>query len=749
LISLNGAATADKYILKQEVSFMNYFNRIFAYIWPQWPRLIVVVSTAIIVALLLSISFLTIAPLLKVMIASEGLHGWIDGKSCRWTWGIEFLTLKRADFIQIDNPDVGYFLQIINIEKDSPANRAGLQIADRIIGLGDIATDQDPNITSAKLLEKLATTKQQTIQLQVQRFDENNQPQNINIEISTELPAGVKEKWFAGFKKSAQKKALTFMYWAAGFIPRANTPDNKVRAIVLMIVAMFIVTILRCIAKYFQGYIAHKVVNVSISNLRADLFEHITNMPVGYFSGERPSDFVSRIVNDTLVMADSLKVLLGKALREPLNAVFMMAAATLLNLQLTLIFMCGAPFVVILLGIFGKTMKKATKKSLATSAHMLSRLQETLAGLRIIKVYGQQQHQHESFVKINNNLLQQLLKIAKVDAATQPILEVLGMAAGSVALIVGAYWIKGGTLDGAEFLTMLVLLGAAAEAVRKTSDIWNKVQRANAAAERVFVIIDNPSEYEKPNSIKLARLQRSIEFRNVVFTYPENTEPTLKDINLTIQAGQNVALVGPNGSGKTTLANLLPRFYNPDSGQIFIDGVNIQDVTLKSLRENIGLVTQNIVTFNDTIKANIAFGKLQASEDEIIQAAKRAFAHDFINQLPLGYNTPIGEYGVGLSGGQLQRIVIARAILKNPAILIFDEATSQVDADSEAKIHTAIEEFMHNRTTFIIAHRFSTVVSADVIVVIDNGMIIEQGRHVELISSCSLYQRLYETQLVS
>ena len=224
--------------------------------------------------------------------------------------------------------------------------------------------------------------------------------------------------------------------------------------------------------------------------------------------------------------------------------------------------------------------------------------------------------------------------------------------------------------------------------------------------------------------------------------------PILKGVNLTVQAGHNIAIVGPNGSGKTTLINLVPRFYNTDSGRILIDGQDIRDVTLKSLRAQIGMVTQNVVTFNDTMAANIAYGRLNATREEIIDAAKRSFADEFISILPDGYDTVLGEHGAGLSGGQLQRVVIARAILKNPAILIFDEATSQVDADSEAKIHSAIEEIMQDRTCFIIAHRFSTVITADVIVVMDGGRIVAQGQHDELMKTCSLYQSLYETQLV-
>jgi len=309
-------------------------------------------------------------------------------------------------------------------------------------------------------------------------------------------------------------------------------------------------------------------------------------------------------------------------------------------------------------------------------------------------------------------------------------------------------WVTGGSLDGPEFLALLALLGTSAESVRKTSDIWNRIQQGNAAAERVFAVLDQPVESEKIDAAALPPASGRVEFRDVIFTYPKAEQPALSGVSLTVTAGCNVAIVGPNGSGKTTLANLLPRFYDPDSGRILIDGHDIRDVTIESLRGQIAMVTQEVVTFNDTIAANIAYGRQDATPEEIEQAARRAYAHEFICQLPKGYEAVIGEHGVGLSGGQLQRVVIARAILKNPAILIFDEATSQVDADSEAKIHRALEEIMQNRTTFIIAHRFSTVVAADIIVAMDKGRIIAQGQHEDLMRTCAVYQALYENQLI-
>ena len=729
---------------------MKVFKRVFKYIWPQWPRIIIVVLSAIIVASLLSLSFITIIPLLKVMMGKEGLHGLVDRKSCDWKYGVDFHIPDTTDFVDSNSRDVAYHLLITDVKKDSLAEAAGLKPTDKIVGVGEyVVSEKIEKIPFPTLLEELATTGKSKVTVQLRQFGKEN---ILELELNTpENKAHIDSLQLGTFERmqwAVKMAVIQRAQWTISFLPRGQSDTNKTKTVVFIILAIGVITVIRCLAKFYQDYMAQKVVQVGINHLREDTFGHAMDMPMGFFANERPSDTVSRIVRDTSVMGKAIKIMLGKALREPLNATFMLGFAMLLNWQLTLIFLCALPLVLGLLAIFGRKMKKATRKSLVASSQMLGKLQETMAGLKVVKVYNQQDCERNSFRTINNRLLKQLLKISKVDAATMPVLEVLGMIAGSAALIVGVQWVTRGQMDSPEFFGLLILLGATAEAVRKTSDIWNKIQEANAAAERVFAIIDEPIESEKPGAIELAPLKDKIKFIDVVFTYPGTYKPVLKGINLSVQAGHNVAIVGPNGSGKTTLANLMPRFYNPDSGRILIDGKDIQDATLVSLRSQIGMVTQNVVTFNDTIAANIAYGKLGATREEITAAAKRSFAHEFIRLLPAGYDTIIGEQGAGLSGGQLQRIVIARAILKNPAILIFDEATSQVDADSEAKIHKAIEDIMKDRTSFVIAHRFSTVITADVIVVMDDGRIIAQGQHDELIRSCSLYQSLYETQLV-
>ena len=690
----------------------------------------VIVCAALIVGLLFSFSIATVLPLLKVMMGEEGLHGWVNRKISEQRYGLKFYVADRSELLDPNNVEIAFFLRVADIEKDGRAAKAGLMRDDKIVGAGNTV---EGKVSSSTLLRELANIESNSpIKIRCKRDDGTGNLMLVPLEVS----AG-KRPFYAD---SAQ--------WLLRYVPHGQTKESAKQAVILIILLMLITTIIRCIARFCQVYTVQKLMNTAVAHLREDAFKHSLDIPAGFFDSEGANDTVSRLLGDTGLIGMGIKILLGKTLREPLKAISLMAVALWIEPKMTLIFMCGAPMALYAISRLGKKIKRATKKSLMARALILGKLKEALGAVKIIKVYNRQDYECSNFTGINRRLLRQQFRISKVDASTGPLMETLGMLAGSVGLVFGAHWVYRGQMQASDFFTLLILLGGTAESVRKVSDVWNKLQQANAAAERVFAVVDEKPEVESPDAFELAPLKNKIEFKDIVFSYPSSQGAVLKGINLSVEAGHNVAIVGPNGSGKTTLANLIPRLYDPQSGQVLIDGKDIRQATLFSLRDQIGLVTQNVTTFNDTIAANIAYGKADATKEQIIAAAKRSFAHEFIEPLPDGYDTVIGEQGAGLSGGQLQRIVIARAILKNPAILIFDEATSQVDADSEAKIHKAIEEIMHHRTSFIIAHRFSTVISADVIVVMDAGRIIAQGRHDTLMRTCSLYQSLYETQLV-
>lgn len=713
---------------------LSAFGRVLNYVWPQWRRLVALFLWAMLISVMFSASFLTIIPLLKVMMEEEGLHSWVDRKICNWRYGMDFYVPGRNDFTGEQTEKTMYLL-VNKVDKESWAQDAGILQGDMIVHL-QIQDANEYHDTPAKMLENLANlNSDSSLSLKIKRIDNIGNPE-IVVKSVRLAPKPIYADW-AQFPIS--------------FIPRQESKNTVLKAMSVVIIGLVIITILRCWARFYQSYLAEKIVSVANTKLREDVFKHVMFMPVGFFSSKGTSDTTSRIIGDVNASGKGIKVLFGKTLREPLIAVGAVISAFVINWKLALLFMCSAPLVVGVIAIIGKKMRKATKKSLVTTAQMLGRIQEAMAALRVVKVYNRQNWEIDQYERANQRLLKYHLRMSKLDAMTSPIMDALGMVVGGGVILLGAAWVayQYDGMQSSAFFALLAGLGIAAESVRKVSDVWNIVQQSNAAAERVFAVIDEPKEIEEPDAFELQPLREYIEFKDIFFTYPGATDPALDGVNLIVPAGQTVAVVGSNGSGKSTLINLIPRFFDPDSGQILIDGKDIHKATLESLRAQIGMVTQNVVTFNDTVANNIAYSKSDATRQEVIDAAKRAFADEFITTLPNGYDSMIGELSSGFSGGQLQRIVIARAILKDPQILIFDEAMSQIDAESEMKIHNALENIMKNRTCFLIAHRFSTVISADRIVVIDKGRIIAEGKHQELIKNCQVYKNLYETQLIA
>lgn len=545
-------------------------------------------------------------------------------------------------------------------------------------------------------------------------------------------------------------------------------PDKPVHTIAVMFVLILCLAMVGNVFRFLHEYLSDKSAISAINDIRKKLYDHILHLPLPYFGKHGTSDVTSRLVQDSMALQDGFKTVLGPAIAEPIKAGFALALAAIIDWRLTLFIIVFAPLMAAVIKKFGKKVRRASRAALQGSANMLGQIEGTLVGIRVVKSATAERFERRHYANIMAELHKDQLKMARYEAFSTPTLETLGMVAIGLVLILASYAIfEQHTLSRGGFLLILASLVSIGESLRRVSKLNNVLQKSNAAAARLFELLDTPIERPKqlPAGEKLVRmrgLERAITFENLSFRYPGTNHLAVDNVNLTVPRGTSVAIVGRNGSGKTTLLSLLPRFFEPEAGSILIDGTDIRRLTLKSLRQHIAIVTQDAVVFPGTIAENIAYGHPSAPlltrapqsppavelRQQIEAAAKEAFAHEFILQKPNGYDTRLDGLGAQLSGGQKQRLNIARAILRNAPILVLDEATSQVDAESEHLIQNAIERLMSERTTFVIAHRFSTILAADTIVVMEAGKIVGQGKHEELMRDCPTYTGLYERQLM-
>jgi subfamily B ATP-binding cassette protein MsbA len=482
-----------------------------------------------------------------------------------------------------------------------------------------------------------------------------------------------------------------------------------------------------------------------VADIREKLYNHLQILSLSFFTKTPTGILISRITNDVNLIQGSVSNAITGLLKDVFTVLGLITVVFYRDWKLGIIALLIFPLSIIPIKEFGKRLRKFSRKSQQRMGSITTFLHETIAGNRIVKAFNMEEYEKRRFAEENNRFFKIVLKRVKIRAFSHPLMELLGGIAVAIIIWVGGYRVIRGELTPGAFFSFMTALLMLYAPIRDLNKVNLEVQEGLAAAIRVFELLDTAPEIEdEEGAIPLPPVSEVVKFQNVSFKYDE--EIVLKDIALYVKVGEVIALVGMSGAGKTSLVNLLPRFYDVNKGQILIDGHDIRKVTIKSLRDQMALVTQQTILFNDTARNNIAYGSLKCSDQEIIEAAKAANAHDFIQRLPQGYETIIGEQGVKLSGGERQRLSIARALLKNAPILILDEATSSLDSDSETEVQKALEELMRGRTVFVIAHRLSTIRNAHRIIVLSDGQIVEEGTHEELIALGGEYRRLYDLQ---
>jgi subfamily B ATP-binding cassette protein MsbA len=525
---------------------------------------------------------------------------------------------------------------------------------------------------------------------------------------------------------------------------RENPADSLLNICGVMLAAF----LFKNLFGYLQSNLMTYIEQALIRDLRNDVYRHLHQLPLGFFTNERTGNLISRIMNDIQVINSGISATFYTLIREPLLIVAYLTITLVISWKLTLISFVVFPLALLVIAYVGRRVHRESGLVQERIADLTSTIHETVSGVKVVKAFGMEDFENRKFMAGNQRFFRTIFKVTRIRNLSSPATEFLSAAAGAVIIWYGGLQVlEEQSLRASEFLGFLFAMFQLMPPIKELSSVNNRIQEATAAGKRVFEILDTePNIKDLPNAGGMETFRDRIEFNNVSFRYADG-ELVLADIDVTIRKGEIVAVVGPSGAGKSTLVDLVPRFYDPTSGTISVDGIDLRSLRLKSLRDNIGIVTQATILFNDTVRNNIAYGLSDCSLERISDAARAANAHNFIVEMPEGYDSRIGERGVKISGGERQRLALARAILKNPPILILDEATSALDTESEILVQEAIENLMAGRTSIVIAHRLSTVQHADRILVIEAGRIVETGKHKELLENESgLYKKLYELQ---
>lgn len=753
------------YLLFGRTSIMKNFARLVRFAWPYRYRFALSLACAMLVAALGTLSITAVYPLMKILFyESENCQTWVAQKIDTLQNDIRLNEGRIAELDEVaglgnlsDPAFLGPLkehIRRLSVERDSsrlaffkaeqeadavaPATFLGHRAGgdkEKLTRLGRELQAADARLNELKRFnDRHAATKQTTSDLDVRRAD----------------------------LRKDQKKTR---YWLNGYIwlqPRVikYLPEDGFRALLLLLGIVMGANAMKGFFLFLQEVLVADVMQLTLFDIRNFFFRRTIALDLSSFGDQGSSELMSRFTNDMDSLSQGLNTLLSKVIREPLRAVTCLGFAMFLNWRLTCLTLVLVPISALTANRAGRVMKRAVRRSLESMSNIYKILQETFQGIVVVKAFTQERRERRRFFNETKSLYKKSVKVATIDAMSDPVLEMLSLSMVSIALLAGAYLVLKKTIfldlgiiriqlasqrmQIEDLLTLYAALAMISDPVRKLANVHSRIQRASAASDRICALMDRqPLVADRPKAVRMPRHHDMIEFENVVFGYNDR-EQVIRTLSLSVRHGETIALVGPNGCGKSTLFNLLPRFYDVHSGAIRIDGHDIRDVSLRSLRRQIGMVIQDTILFEATIAQNIAYGSPHANHAMVVEAAKRAFAHQFISGFPDGYETLVGERGLGLSGGQRQRIALARAMLRDPAILILDEATSAVDIQDEALIRKAIEEFARGRTTFLITHSLGTLQCADRIALMNAGRIEAVGTEVELRRSSSLYRRLHE-----
>lgn len=739
---------------------MKNFFRLVRFSWPYRLRFGLSLGCATLVAMLYGADIAAVYPLLKILFYNENCQKWVAQEIVTQETEVRKIDARLAevDFLARIGAAPGpalkqHFTSVSNLKEE---RQHALREIERQFEEEPALLNQQ-NKAEVRDQAKLDRLRRE---LQIAEASLNELKW-----FSAEYKKNPKPTPLDGRRSSLEKEKSKANVWLLRYQwarPRINRylPQNGFQTLLLLLGLVMGGVALKGVFLFLQEMLVADVNQLTLFDIRNHFYRRTIALDLSSFGDQGTSELISRFTNDMDSVAMGLNTLLSKVMREPLRIISCLGIALWLNWRLTFLALILVPVSALTAKRAGQIMKRAVRRSLESMSNIYKILQETFQGIVVVKAYTNERRERRRFFLETKSLYKKSVKVAKIDALSDPVLEMLALSTVSIALLAGSYLVLNRTvflelgfmrlqlssrpMAIEDLLYLYAMLAGISDPVRKLANVHSRIQRAAAASDRICVLMDRqPQVADRPKAVRLTRHFRSIEFDNVVFGY-QGRDSVLRGISLNVRHGETIALVGPNGCGKSTLMNLLPRFWDVDSGAVRVDGHDLRDVSLRSLRSQIGMVIQDTILFEDSIAGNIAYGNRNADRSAVIAAAKKSFAHQFISNLPDGYDTLIGERGLGLSGGQRQRIALARAMLRDPAILILDEATSAVDIQDEALIRKAIEEFARDRTTFLITHSLSSLQFADRIVLMNNGRIEAVGTESELRRNSSLYRRLHE-----